>query len=104
MERQVGVFLAVCAVFGASVCVLGVRDSAAQEPAEAVVPAAGVKKTRTVFPQKTELNFDGINIQGEIKAPGEFYFQNRNEEKFESWVKRRKNFHPEMLRDALMTK
>ncbi len=94
MERQIGFLLPALLLSFWVACPVW-----AEEPV-----SSGGKKVRTVFPKKTELNFDGINIQGEVKAPGEFYFQNRNEEKFDSWVKRRKNFHPEMLRDALMTK
>ncbi|MDR3608271.1 MAG: hypothetical protein P4M08_12950 [Oligoflexia bacterium] len=58
---------------------------------------------RVVYPKKTELDFEGLAIQGELKSPGEFYFQHREEEKFDSLVKRRKNFHREMLRDGLMS-
>jgi hypothetical protein len=39
-----------------------------------------------------------------VKNPGEFYFQRRPEEKFDSLVKRRPNFHREMLRDAVLSK
>lgn len=61
-------------------------------------------KTRTVYPKKAEVDFDGMRIQGEVRNPGEFYFQRRPEEKFDSLVKRRRNFHREMLRDVVMTK
>lgn len=60
------------------------------------------KRTRVVYPKKTELDFSGLAIQGEIKNPAEFYFQRRNEEKFGSLVKRRASFQREMLRDAVM--
>jgi hypothetical protein len=59
---------------------------------------------RVVYPEKSNLNFEGTSIEGEIRNPGEFYFQHRNEEKFDSLVKRRKNFHREMLRDAVSSK
>ena len=35
---------------------------------------------------------------------GEFYFQHRPEDKMDSLVKRRKNFHREMLRDVVLSK
>lgn len=71
--------------------------------------AAGVafaddEKPRVVYPKHTDLDFEGLRIEGEIKNPGEFYFQHRNEDKFDSLVKRRKNFHREMLRDAVLSK
>lgn len=62
------------------------------------------KKPRIVYPKKTDLDFEGQSIEGEIRNPGEFYFQRRTEEKFDSLVKRRKNFHREMLRDAVLSK
>jgi hypothetical protein len=71
--------------------------------------AAGVvladdTKPKVVYPKHTELDFEGLRIEGEIKNPGEFYFQHRNEEKFDSLVKRRKDFHRQMLRDAVLSK
>lgn len=61
-------------------------------------------KSRVVYPTKSEVDFEGMSIQGEVRNPGEFYFQRRQEEKFDSLVKRRKNFQREMLRDVVMTK
>jgi len=62
------------------------------------------KKTRVVYPKKTKLDFEGLAIKGELKNPAEFYFKHRPQEKFDSLVKRRKNFHREMLRDAVVSK
>ncbi len=59
---------------------------------------------RVIYPTKSEVDFEGMSIQGEVRNPGEFYFQRRQEEKFDSLVKRRKNFQREMLRDVVMTK
>ena len=67
-------------------------------------PPGKTGKTRMVYPKKTDLDFDGMAIEGEIKNPGEFYFQHRGEEKFDSLVQRRKNFHRQMLRDAVLSK
>jgi hypothetical protein len=75
---------------------------------EAKAPSAkGTKATggpRVIYPKRTDLDFEGLKLQGEVRSPGEFYFQHRNEEKFDSLVKRRKNFHQEMLRDAVLSK
>jgi len=62
------------------------------------------KRTRTVYPKKTDLDFEGLAIEGEVRNPGEFYFKHRPQERFGSLVQRRKNFHPEMLRDAVMSR
>lgn len=57
-----------------------------------------------VYPRKTELDFNGMAVEGQVQNPGEFYFQHHNEEKFDSLVQRRANFHREMLRDAVSSK
>jgi len=62
------------------------------------------RKPRVVYPKNTQLDFEGTQIEGEIRNPGEFYFEHRKEEKFDSLVKRRPNFHREMLRDVVMSK
>lgn len=59
---------------------------------------------RVIYPKNTKLDFEGASIEGELRNPGEFYFQHRKEEKFDSLVKRRKNFQREMLRDMVMSK
>ncbi|MFZ9595736.1 MAG: hypothetical protein ACO3A2_06615 [Bdellovibrionia bacterium] len=61
------------------------------------------KEPRVIYPKKTEIDFDGMSIEGELRKPGEFYFQHKPEEKMDSLVKRRKNFHREMLRDAMLS-
>lgn len=62
------------------------------------------KNVRVVYPKETKLNFDGMKIRGELRSPGEFYFQHREPQKFNSLIKTRKNFHQEMLRDAVFTR
>lgn len=59
---------------------------------------------KTVYPGKTQLDFEGAAIEGELRNPGEFYFQHKPEDKMDSLVKRRKNFHREMLRDVVLSK
>jgi len=67
--------------------------------------AIGTKaKPRVIYPKNSSLDFEGTQIEGEIRNPGEFYFQHRKEEKFDSLVKRRKDFHREMLRDVVTSK
>jgi hypothetical protein len=52
----------------------------------------------------TSIDFRGMQIQGEVRNPGEFYFEHRPEEKFDSLVKRRKDFHRELMRDAVLAR
>ncbi len=50
------------------------------------------------------VDLGSMTLEAELRNPGEFYFQHREEEKFDSLVKRRKNFHREMLRDVVMSR
>ncbi len=66
------------------------------------IPAqAKDKKPKILYPKETQLDFEGADIEGNVRNPGEFYFKNRPQERFDSLVKRRKNFHREMLRDVV---
>jgi hypothetical protein len=60
-------------------------------------------KVRVIYPENQTLDFEGLSLEGELKAPGEFYFQNRNQERFDSLTKRRVNFRRELLRDAVQS-
>ncbi len=64
-------------------------------------PAKSGKKV--VYAENQSVDFEGLSLEGELKAPGEFYFQNRNQERFDSLTKRRLNFHREMLRDSIQS-
>lgn len=67
------------------------------------VPVAGEKNKKIVYAEGQTLDFEGLSLDGELKAPGEFYFQNRNQERFDSLTKRRLHFRREMLRDSVQS-
>ena len=67
-------------------------------------PAAERRSPKVVYPKNAKLDFEGADIEGELRNPADFYFQYRKPEKFGSLLKRRPNFHREMLRDAMMGK
>ena len=81
--------------FGLGVFVSMRSSEAAEAPAQ---------QKKVIYPKNQKIDFEGLTLQGELKQPGEFYFQRKTEEKFDSLVKRRKNFHKEMLRDVVMSK
>ena len=62
------------------------------------------KEPRVIYEKESSVDFEGMKLKGELRNPGEFYFKNRPEEKFDSLVKRRKNFQKEMLRDAVLSR
>ena len=55
-----------------------------------------------LYKKRNVVDFDATLIEGDVKNPSEFYFVHRPEEKFGTLVKKRKNFHKEMLRDTVM--
>jgi hypothetical protein len=55
-----------------------------------------------IYKKRSVVDFDDSLIEGEVRNPNEFYFVHRPEEKFGSLVKKRRNFHKEMLRDTVM--
>ena len=55
-----------------------------------------------VYRKKNIVDFDDSLVEGDIRNPNEFYFVHRQEEKFGTLVKKRKDFNKEMLRDAVM--
>ena len=67
-------------------------------------PSRTKKEPRVIYPEKTELDFEGAKIEGEIRNPGELYFQRRQEEKFGSLVQPRTNFRRAILRDLMQTR
>jgi hypothetical protein len=76
---------------------------AAAYAAPAAKPAPKGNTTRTIYPENQTVDFEGLSLEGELKAPGEFYFQNRNQERFDTLTKRRLNFRREMLRDSIQS-
>ena len=80
-------------------------DSTAKVDSGSAAKAASTKKgnVKTIYPEGQTVDFEGLSIEGELKAPGEFYFQNRNQERFDSLTKRRLNFRREMMRDSIQS-
>ena len=68
-----------------------------------VGPSKTEPKKKIIYIENQTLDFEGLSLDGELKAPGEFYFQNRNQERFDSLTKRRVHFRREMLRDSVQS-
>jgi hypothetical protein len=79
--------------------------AAPKKPVKHTKPVAvvGEPKKKIVYVENQTLDFEGLSLDGELKAPGEFYFQNRNQERFDSLTKRRVHFRREMLRDSVQS-
>jgi hypothetical protein len=109
MEKRLGIqgiktiaFVLILTVMGGVAFAAGLLYGS--QHATAAEQAPPKKTTRIIYPKKTDLDFEGTEIQGEVRSPGEFYFQRKPEEEFDSLVKRRPNFHREMLRDVVLSR
>lgn len=68
------------------------------------LPPSETKPSKKVIYQEGQtIDFEGLSLEGELKTPGEFYFQNRNQDRFDTLTKRRLNFRREMLRDSVQS-
>ena len=76
-----------------------------KRPPKVSVKNGSAKKDvkKVVYAENQVVDFEGLSLEGELKAPGEFYFQNRNQERFDSLTKRRLNFRREMMRDCVQS-
>jgi hypothetical protein len=82
-----------------------VKAAPLKSPMKKSVKIGSAKKElkKVVYAENQVLDFEGLSLEGELKAPGEFYFQNRNQERFDSLTKRRLNFRREMMRDCVQS-
>ena len=76
---------------------------AEETPSEGNTPVRKEPVKKVIYPENQTIDFEGLSLEGELKTPGEFYFQNRNQERFDSLTKRRVNFRREMLRDSIQS-
>ena len=76
------------------------QGSAGAAPADT---AATPKPPKVIYKENQTVDFEGLSLEGDVKAPGEFYFQNRNQQQFDTLTKKRVNFRREMLRDAVQS-
>lgn len=107
MSAILGSWLLFGAVFGADALAQQPRKSRFRDRPAAVADLKGHTVVQenghaVVYKKKNVVDFDDMLLEGEVKNPSEFYFVHRPEEKFGSLVKKRKNFHKEMLRDTVM--
>ena len=94
---KVGVFAMLLNIIASMALVAGLFWARSGHAAPKAAP-------KVIYPEKTELDFEGARIEGEIRNPGELYFQRRQEEKFGSLVQPRKHFRREILRDLMQTR
>lgn len=80
------------------VALLAPMVASAQEADEANIVEEGGKKVK--YKAKTEISFEGVDVEGEIKKPAGAYLQDRRRAKFSPLIKFRVDFDKEMLQSA----
>jgi hypothetical protein len=55
---------------------------------------------RTVFKKKTVIDFNDVTVEGELTKPEGSYVLNRNKTRFNSLIKLRDNFQPELQKSV----
>lgn len=91
MRQGIIIRMAAVALFVALPLVLQSTDATAQE--NKVVREAD----RTVFKKKTVIDFSDLTIQGELTKPEGSYLLNRKKTSFQTLLKIRGNFLPELI-------
>ncbi len=55
---------------------------------------------KVIYKAKTEISFEGVDVEGEIKKPAGAYLLDRKKSKFSPLIKFRQDFDKEMLQSV----
>lgn len=74
-------------------------------PARADDPPAGTKHViqeadKVIVRKRTVIDFNDVTVEGELTKPEGSYLLNRNKTRFQSLIKLRDNFNPELQKSA----
>ncbi len=73
---------------------------AQEEPDDDAVNVVEEGDRKVLYKAKTEISFEGVDVEGEIKKPTGSYLLERRKAKFSSLIKFRMDFDKEMLRSV----
>ena len=74
--------------------------AAQEEPDDDAVNVVEEGDRKVLYKAKTEISFEGVDVEGEIKKPTGSYLLERRKAKFSSLIKFRTDFDKEMLRSV----
>jgi hypothetical protein len=80
----------------------GARAAEDKKAAEAGKSAPKVvqEADKVVVRKRTVIDFNDVNVEGELTKPEGSYLLNRNKTRFQSLIKLRDNFNPELQKSA----
>ncbi len=73
---------------------------AQEEPDDDAVNVVQEGEKKVLYKAKTEISFEGVDVEGEIKKPTGSYLLEQRKAKFSSLIKFRTDFDKEMLRSV----
>jgi hypothetical protein len=76
--------------------VLALPALAEEKPAPKVVQEAD----KVVIRKRTVIDFNDVTVEGELTKPEGSYLMNRNKARFQSLIRLRDNFNPELQKSA----
>jgi hypothetical protein len=85
------------ALVAASLCA---APAAAQEGAAPKGPKIVQEADKVVVRKRTVIDFNDVTVEGELTKPEGSYLLNRSKTRFQSLIKLRDNFNPELQKSA----
>ncbi len=87
------------------VAALALASFSAQAAGTKAAPAEGEKRVvqeadKTIVRKRTVIDFGDVSVEGELTKPEGSYLLNRNKTRFQSLIKLRDNFNPELQKSA----
>ena len=65
-----------------------------------VAPKVVQEADKVVVRKRTVIDFNDVTVEGELTKPEGSYLMNRNKTRFQSLIKLRKDFNPELQKSA----
>jgi hypothetical protein len=89
----------------ATAIALSALPAAAQDKGETPGPGAGKRTVvqeadKVIVRKRTVIDFNDVTVEGELTKPEGSYLLNRNKTRFQSLIKLRDNFNPELQKSA----
>ena len=74
--------------------------AAAAEPPPAPSPRVVQEPDKVIVRKRTVIDFSDVTVEGELTKPEGSYLLNRNKTRFQSLIRLRDNFNPELQKSA----
>ena len=100
LRSIVALLLAVSVLLPAQAARAADRAAAADKAEQGTGPKVIQEADKVVVRKRTVIDFNDVTVEGELTKPEGSYLLNRNKTRFQSLVKLRDNFNPELQKSA----